>query len=300
MTKAQTVSKLCRLLVASDLSPRAEKALARATQIAREHEAALTVLHVLEDGRRGGIQSAATIEDALRQTLAALSPQYRGPLTVRVVAGKPFVEILHCAREEASDLIVVGAPGSHVIKDLFFVATAEKIVRQGDRPILVVKRAPQGPYHRILAAVDFSDDSRRALDLALQLAPQADVHVLHGYPGFEGPLKLSGVTASDLVRYRRQWAKEARQELEHFLREVNCHDRPVIHILKEGRDPYLIAEIITETTRRLQADLVAVGATSRIGRLSYLLLGSIAERVLHKVRCDVLVAHAEAIRFELP
>jgi nucleotide-binding universal stress UspA family protein len=160
MSEESTLSGLKKILVASDLSPRAEKALTRAVQVAREHEAALTALHVLEDGAQDETQAAAASEAALRHACSLVSSGYDGPMTVRVVTGKPFVEIIRRAREEAVDLIVVGAHGAHFIKDLFFGTTAEKVVRKGDRPVLVVKQAPQGPYRRVLVAVDFSADSR--------------------------------------------------------------------------------------------------------------------------------------------
>jgi nucleotide-binding universal stress UspA family protein len=264
-------------------------------RIAREHGAALTALHVLEDGSQAEAPAAAMSEDALRRACSHASPEYDGSMTVRVVTGKPFVEIIRRAREEAANLTVVGAHGANFMKDLFFGTTAEKVVRKGDRPVLVVKQTAQGPYRRVLAAVDFSDDSRRALELALQLAPRADFHILHVYEGFEGRLRIGGASQSEITRYRRQWAKGARQELETFLREVNGLDRSVKRILKHGRASY----VITKTAKRLRADLVAVGTTGRTG-LPYILLGSVAEHVLRESNCDALVVRAGAVRFELP
>ncbi|MGE0682082.1 MAG: universal stress protein [Candidatus Binatia bacterium] len=295
MVEKSNMSSLKKILVASDLSSRAEKALARATQIAREHEATLTILHVMEDGARDEMQAAATNENALRQILAGLSPQCSEPVTVRVVIGKPFVEIIRHAREEAADLIIVGAHGAHFIKDVFFGTTAQKIVRKGDRPVLVVKQTPQGSYRRVLVTVDFSEDSRLALELALQLAPRAEVHILHVYHGFEDQLRRGGATASELMRSRRQWVQSARQELETFLREVNCRDRSVSRILKYGRAP----DVIVKTAKRLRADLIAVGTTGRSG-LPYILLGSVAEHVLREVKSDVLVTRSGPVHFELP
>lgn len=282
-----------KILVASDFSPRAEKAVVRAIRIAGEQEATLTALHVLEDGSQDEAQTAAASADALHQAFASLS--LHEPVRVRVVTGKPFVEIIRRAREETVDLIVVGAHGAHFIKDLFFGTTAEKIVRKGDRPVLVVKQTPQGPYQRVLVAVDFSEDSRLALELALQLAPQAEVHLLHVYHGFEEQLRRGGATTSEISRQRRQWAKGARQELETFLHEVKCRDRSMKRILKYGRAPHVIAK----TAKRLHADLVVVGTTGRSG-LPYILLGSVAEHVLREVKSDVLVARSGPVRFELP
>ncbi|HXV50076.1 MAG TPA: universal stress protein, partial [Candidatus Binatia bacterium] len=60
------------------------------------------------------------------------------------------------------------------MKDLLLGTTAERVVRKGDRPVLVVKRAADAPYRRVVVGVDFSEDSRYALELALRLAPQAE------------------------------------------------------------------------------------------------------------------------------
>lgn len=295
MVETTSLLRLKKILVASDLSPRAEKAVARATQIAREQNAALIALHVLENSLLSEDQTVAMVEETLRRTLTGFVSQNKNAVTIRAVAGKPFVEIIRRAREEAADLIIVGAHGAHFIKDIFFGTTAEQIVRKGDRPVLVVKQTTQGPYQRVLATVDFSEDSRRGLELALRLAPQADFHILHAFEGFEGQLRRGGATESEILRYRRQWARGARQELEVFLREVNGLDRPVKRILKYGR----AASVITKAAKRLRADLVAVGTTGRTG-LPYILLGSVAEHVLREVKSDVLVARSSPVRFELP
>jgi hypothetical protein len=95
-----------------------------------------------------------------------LSPRLERPVSIRVAAGTPFVEIIRRAREEAANLILVGAHGAQFIKDLLFGTTAEKVVRKGDRPVLVVKRPTRGPYRRVLAATDFSDHLDKRLSSA--------------------------------------------------------------------------------------------------------------------------------------
>ncbi len=290
---------LQRILVANDLSPRAEKALTRAMQLAVEHRATLTVLHVMEERAQDETeiqQMTEKIAEALRQQTERFTPHPLGAVTTQVVTGKPFVEIIRRAREQAADLIVVGAHGEHFLKDLFVGTTAEKIARKGDRPVLVVKQAPQSPYQRVLVAVDFSESSRHALEFALQLAPAAEFHVLYAYEGFEGRLVVGGASESEIARYRRHLAKEAKQEMIVFLHDSGCTGKAVHHLLRHGRAPY----IITKVAKRLHADLVAVGTTGRTG-LPYILLGSVAEHVLREVNCDVLVVRRpETVHFELP
>lgn len=191
MTAAQNVPNLSRILVATDLSPRAQKAIARAIMLAAEQGAALTILHVLtaETGNKvRQRQVALQVEKDLRRDIATLSSAQDGRATIRVVTGTAFVEIIRRARQEAADLILVGAHGAQFIKDLLVGTTMEKIVRKGDRPVLAVKRPVRAPYHRVLVATDFSDPSRQALRLGLRLAPGAKIYLLHAYQGLEGQL----------------------------------------------------------------------------------------------------------------
>lgn len=284
-----------KILVASDLSPRADNAVMRAVQLAQEHEAQLTVLHVLERGRQDDARIETSVEHEVQQHVATLAPLPDGAVTTSVGTGKPFVEIIRRARQEAADLTVVGAHGAQFIKDRFFGTTAEKVVRKGDGPVLVVKQTPQGPYQRVLAAIDFSPHSLRALELALRLAPQAEFYVLHVYQGLQAQLRRVGYTEAEITRYRRRLAREARKELATFLHGSRYADQPMTRLVKDGPPFY----VISQTAKRVRADLIAVGTIGRTG-LPYILLGSVTENVLREVKSDVLVVRSGPIHFELP
>jgi nucleotide-binding universal stress UspA family protein len=298
VTERRKILGLKRLLVATDLSSRAEKAITRAVQLAEQHSGTLSVLHIWT-GASGHEterpQIASRIEKDLRRKLEALSLKRTTLASVRVLSGTPFVEIIRQGREEAADLIVVGAHGKDFMKDLLLGTTAEKIVRKGDRSVLVVKQAAQSSYRRVLVGVDFSDNSRHALELALRLAPQAEFHALHVYAGVEGMLRRAGVTDSGIVRYQRKVAKDARQQMEVFIRSIDRRRKPIRREVWNGR----AGREITTIARRQRADLVAVGTAGRTG-IPYILLGSIAEHVMREAQCDVLVVRSGSTRFELP
>lgn len=298
MIEAPTRFGFKRLLVGTDFSPRADVALQRAVQIAGEHGAALTLFHACDVDARNDVRARKLMvvaEETARRKIRSLSLPDRIAATVRVAAGKPFVELIRAAREERTELVVVGAHGKHFLKDLLLGTTAEKIVRKGDRPVLVVKQAAQRPYRRVLVPVDFSKYSRRALKLALRLAPRAQFHVLHVYQGFEAQLRRAGVPESEIVRQLRPLVKEARQKMAALLGGIDHGGKLIRQQLWDGRAHHEI----TTVAKRLRAELVAVGTTGRTG-LPYILLGSVAEHVLREVPCDVLVARTKSTRFELP
>ena len=299
MVEQEKRRRLKKFLVATDLSARADKAMARAVQLADEHRAALTVVHILTGEGGGGTrrrrQVAVRIEEDLRRKVEALSRKKNGVVTVRVLPGTPFLEIIRQARAEAADLILVGAHGKNFIKGLLFGTTAEKVVGKGDRSVLVVKKPAPHPYRRVLAAVDFSDHSRRALELGLRLAPQGEFHAIHVYAAAEGTLKSAGVTESGIERYRTQVARDARRQLDAFVRTISRGGAPIRKEVWNGRP----GREITRAARVHRADLVVIGTTGRTG-IPYVLLRSVAEHVMREAPCDVLVVRSRSVPAKLP
>jgi Universal stress protein UspA and related nucleotide-binding proteins len=288
MREPHNVSLLSRILGATDLSPRAVKAVARAVQLADEHRATLTILHVLPDAlgdEASKRQIVLQVEQYLHRKVIKLSPDREKTVSIEVTTGTAFVEIIRRAREKAVDIILVGAHGEQFINKLLFGTTVERIVRRGDRPVLVVKRRVRGPYRTVLMATDFSDQSGEALALAMRVAPSAKYVLLHAYQGIEQQLWRSDFRKSDILRYRRELANQSREKLKHFIRKRGLDNTSFVRLVRYGRAP----QVISSAARRLRPDLVAVGSAGRTG-LPHVLLGSVAEHVLREVSCDVLVA----------
>jgi len=281
---------LSRIIVATDLSAGAEKAVARAVQLADEHRATLTILHVLPDAvgdEASKRQIVLQVDKYLRRKVIKLSPHREKTVSIQVATGTGSVEIIRRAREKAVDIILVGAHGEQFINKLLFGTTAEKIVRRGDRPVLVVKRRVRGPYRTVLVPTDFSDQSGQALELAMRVLPGAKYLLLHAYQGIEQQLWRSDFPKSDIRRYRRELAKKSREQMKDFIRQRGLDDTSFVRLLRYGRAPLVISSV----ARRLDPDLVAVGSAGRTG-LPHILLGSVAEHVLRQVSCDVLVARS--------
>lgn len=292
MGEPQNVLLLSRILAATDLSARAEKAIARAVQLADEHRATLTILHVLPDAlgdEASKRQIVLQVEESLHRKVIKLSPHREKTVSIQVATGRASVEIIRRAREKAVDIILVGAHGEQFINKLLFGRTAERIVRRGDRPVLVVKRRVRGPYRTVLVPTDFSDQSGQALELAMRVAPSAKYLVLHAYQGIEQQLWRSDFPKRDILRYRREAAKKSREQLKHFIHQRGLDNRLFVRLVRYGRAP----QVISSVARRLRPDLVAVGSAGRTG-LPYVLLGSVAEHVLREVSCDVLVARSRS------
>ena len=113
------MSKLKNILAATDLSPRGDKALARAAHLAREHSATLAILYVQQERAREKAklhQTAGRIEKGLREKIAAWSLNEAPAITL--VSGRPSAEIIRHARDAAADLIVAGDHGANLLADI--------------------------------------------------------------------------------------------------------------------------------------------------------------------------------------
>lgn len=295
-----------RILVASDLSSGAARALARAALLAAQNGARLAVLHVLDPapppGARPDAEAVArAVETELRQEVDRLLAQQRGErpveTTVRVVAGRDFEEIIAQAAAERADLVVLGAHGAHTVRELFIGTTADRVVRMGDRPVLIVKRRPRGPYRRLLVPLDYSGASKLALELAVRLAGGATTHVLHVCDvGFEPMLRRAGATEAELEQYRLERVGAATDALERFLQDSGYAvgaapgRAPAVEPIVEAGRP---ADVIPRVARLRRADLVVMGTRGQTAS-PRLLLGSVAQHVVRDAPCDVLVVRPGA------
>lgn len=141
------------ILVGTDFSNPARRALLKARAMAREREVALLVLHVIdahgleEMARLTGVPEK-TLRERLarerRERLAELLQEVEdrgGDVTTEVIVawGRPFEEILKKAAEFAVDLIVLGNTGrSADLEKALFGSTAEKVLRAATCPVLCV------------------------------------------------------------------------------------------------------------------------------------------------------------------
>src|SRR5882672_10322961 len=126
------------ILAALDLSPHADRAFARSVQLAEQHGAALTVVHIVDPGHRG-----QTVQlDEAKRCATLLLQQFTPPGLVKrrlyVGAGTPSAEIAKLAYDSNADLVVLGMHRRHPIRDIFVDTISECILKKYHLSILVV------------------------------------------------------------------------------------------------------------------------------------------------------------------
>ena len=148
-TRATSTLPFKRMLCPVDFSDSSRSALDFALSLAREGDAELTILHVLEwpDALPPNwpvptpeFRDAA--ERDVRATLAQLVPEadrQRCHPTLRLGDGKAYREILGVATDGRTDLIVMGVHGRNPLDLLLFGSTTNQVVRRATCPVLTLR-----------------------------------------------------------------------------------------------------------------------------------------------------------------
>jgi len=283
-----------KIVVATDFSMYSHRAALRAGVLAKEHGAELQLLHVLDRASVKALQrfsqtdsngDAALVGEA-RQRLEALAGDIvvAGGASARCIVEIGEVNDAVLAMAANSDLLVLGARGMNPAKDLLLGATAERLARRAQRPLLVSKQDSRINYDSVVVPVDFSDHSLQALRYARVLAPGAVLHVLHVYdPPFAGRLTLAGVSEEAMTSYRHSVRLEAEAEMREFL--ARAPDVKDARVLVELGDPRIA---IAARVGELGANLIVMGKQGR-SWWSEFLLGSLARRTIELAACDVAI-----------
>jgi nucleotide-binding universal stress UspA family protein len=149
----QADNPLRRILCANDLGTTSGDVVAYAVSLTEACGARLTLLHVLEGPEfepgnplRFSVPEVHALHRSLRED-ARMNLRLAVPDEIRlrtevhdvVAEGRAHEEILRVAREEAPQLIVMGAHGRGALEHMLFGSTSHRVVREAPSPVLIVR-----------------------------------------------------------------------------------------------------------------------------------------------------------------
>ncbi|AIF82969.1 universal stress protein UspA-like protein [Candidatus Nitrososphaera evergladensis SR1] len=137
-----------KVLVATDGSECARKALESAIKIVKASNGSLTIIHVLQIPRTVGFGKKLTPEILLfyrRDAKAFLAEQQREvelhgiKADILLREGSPAKAILNAAKAMNADLIVMGSRGLGGVKELFLGSVSNAVVHSSKISVLITK-----------------------------------------------------------------------------------------------------------------------------------------------------------------
>lgn len=292
ITNIPTYVSPARILLATDLTNRSDRALDRATQLARQWNAELLVVHAVEDVDASSFDPRDTYPSWRRSAGRDLKIEKRiradlrgdvKNLRILVEYGRAVQVILDVVEREQCDLVIIGMESDESLQRMFYEGKVRELVRKSPVSVLVVKGRPAGAYRHLLVGTDFTPESRYGLEVAAASFPQSRITLMHA---FEMPYLGLG---TDAPLGENFYATE-RAAIQDFIRDSDIPDqarRNIRPVVEHGAPGLMLRRYVEDH----EADLTVIGAFGR-GFLFHLLVRGETPHIVDAVPSDVLLVRA--------
>lgn len=284
------------ILVPTDGSAAAETATESALGLARQFDAEVRAIHVVDRGELPADVEAEAASELISQGEAALSKIEVSAVDAGVdsttdlveTTGSIHREIVEYALDHGVDAIVMGTHGRTGVDQHVLGSVAERTIRVAPMPVLTVRGdAGLDPdVETILVPTDGSDVATAAADHAIDLAAATDaslhvVHVVHV------PTPKGAVDSGTVLAALEEAGQRAVDEVIDRAEEADL--RSIEASVLSGTP----ARAILDYADDRPVDLVVMGTHGRTGLDRYL-LGSVTEKVVRTAEIPVLTVSEES------
>lgn len=200
---------------------------------------------------------------------------HQAEVGIAIREGQPYQSLVKLAEEMEADLLVMSRKATSSGSGI----TAQKIARKVSCDLLFVPERISTTIEKILIAVDFSENSARAVEKALYLADQLHLtHKLTVLNIMDVP-PLSRVGDLDIYNLAGKSLLEiSRERYNRFLKEYDLDGNRLEPLFVESWDEDL-GLTIRSTAHELGADLVVLGAHGH-NAIQRFFLGSVTENLV--------------------
>ncbi len=294
------------IVAATDFSDRSAAALRAAARLATQEEAKLICINVMASTKTGSSWGnfLTNLDEMIMHARAEREARLRAfcderleeditpkEMEFRVVEGRPAEAILGVAHKVDAQMVVIGSAGYGRLGAAFLGSTANDLVRQSERPVLIVPahEAQADELHGsdpILVPLDFSPVSLATLEVATKMARRQKRRLILAHALGPSPVNLStaGYPVSVSPDLLTQMLAAQRAGLHQVIKALDIEDL-VEEVVVESGDA---APMIREIVEKHHVGVVCMGSHGRQG-IRRFLLGNTAERVLREAPCPVLV-----------
>ena len=287
-----------RILFVNNTGVDAGPAFQRAVRLAAANGAQLSVIEVGEEVPHTMRKLQEAFNKLHKDRLRAMSETAKSDgvdVSVRMLLGTPFIEIINEVMQGGHDLVIKSAEGRSGISNILFGSTDLHLLRKCPCPVWIIKPSKRKKYKKILAAVDPDPAepenaglNKQIIELASSLAAreQSELHILHAwYFAYESSLRSGRfqVPKAEVDRMIKDVRKMHKAWLDDLLSQHDFQGLNVkVHLLKGYP-----GDLIPLTAQKKRVELVVMGTVARTG-LPGLIIGNTAEKALTAVDCSVL------------
>ncbi|MDJ0977331.1 MAG: universal stress protein [Erythrobacter sp.] len=273
------------ILVATDFSSRADRAIDRALQLGRDTKQPIRFVYAMEAAKK----NAPTMEELnwrMEQCVGypAGTDQGGGPIEYLYPEGSPPVAIAEACENSDAGMLLIGPARYNSFGDFFLGTAVDYVLRHTTKPVLIVKKRTREAYKQIVAGTDFSRGSAHAIIEAARMFPEASVHITHAWHvPFEG-FQRDGYVADETQGIDAK-------RLEEFVQKLAEHEprlaEATTSLVRGGA-----YDAVREALKMYPDALVALGSHGETG-FRKATLGSNTSDMLRFLDSDILVVNTK-------
>ena len=268
-----------KILIPTDFSDHAEYALKVAAQIAKKNNGEIILLHMLElpheasdaVGAGHDIPEIMFFKNAaIRRLEDLMDEDYLDGLKVSEIIQfeLAFDGILNISKKNDVDLIVMGSHGASGFKEMFVGSNAEKVVRNSEIPVLIIKKEEENfEVNDFVFASNFTEEIKKPFQKVLEFADK-----------FNATLHL--VTINTPNNFMS--TSDAQNNLKSFLSDFSTSNIKT-HIYNETN----VEKGVLNFSNSINADLIGMCTHGRKG-LAHFFNGSISEDLVNHANRAVI------------
>lgn len=300
--KDETSSRIEVIFCAVDFSDTAALALTYATRLARRHDAAMVLGHVVESlplvpyptlelPPDGGLELRRWASEKLDKEAESLRKAGLN-VSVSIDDGRPGLKMIEMAESANASVIVIGTRGLSGIEHLILGSTAEYILRRSPIPVLTVHPSdapPRDTVDTVIVPTDLSPDFAEAATFFAQFAdldprPRAFLVFADATPPYFQPFRHEILAQWNQPDDRKE---EIEGKMEPMLEKLRTAGFEVETAVLDGD----AVQVVTQFAADQNADMILMSTHGR-SALTNVLSGKTAQRIVQHAPCPVLTIHS--------
>lgn len=275
-----------KFLVATDLSARSDRAVLRALKLAKEFKAHLKIVHVIDQDLPKSLLDE-TKKIATKEINLCLKGKTKDvKFDIEVIEGSPHLDILKIASKEHVDLIILGLHRHVESGEPINGKVIERIVKNSNKPVLIVKDRAEKEYKNILIGVDFNIHSKKSLKFSLDLFKHSNFNLVHSYH-----MPFLGAMGNKYDDIEAQFKKTTEDDLKDMIAEVTKGKAAKSSLkIKTKVAKGSVFDVLHLEILKTKPELLVLGTHARSG-LSKIVSLNVTDSFLINPPCDVLVTN---------
>lgn len=255
-----------KILIASDFSQKSFKIIEQVLHYIHNKNSEIFILHVVENSIFSQVKEIETIRHKSFEILKQHFPVLKES-QFYCIQGDIDEQVAYFVDKLDISLVVLGSSGerSHINK-FFLGSNTKDIVRNLNKPSLVIKSVRELKFDSIMIPTDLSIESKQYIYEVAQFFSMAKIKIFYSYNvPFENRLNFYGLDKSEISLFQKNIQDSSIQEARDFFDSLNIENDLEL-VTKEGS---LDAQEFAKEASELKCDLIAIHTTGNFSFFAF-------------------------------